>query len=105
MIFDPQVRHGVASRRQVVLVTWPMRFHANLAVVRFVGLAGCFEISTPTVKRDGLPLGWADAAGGRTNAAAATSRAAGRTGMRKREPGKRKSTTGGSENSSSRIGF
>ena len=45
MIFDVHVFHGPASRRHVVLVTWPMRFHANLAVVWFVGFAGRFEIS------------------------------------------------------------
>ena len=85
MIFVVHVRHGVASRRHVVFVTCPMRFHANLAVVWFVGLAGRFEISTPIVESDGLPVGWADAAGGRTNAAAAASRAADRAGMRKGE--------------------
>ena len=104
MIFDVHALHGVASRRHVVLVTRPMRFHTNLAVVWFVGLAGRFEISTPMVESDGLPVGWADAAGGGPNAAAAASRAADRAGMREGEPGKRKSTTGGSENSSSRIG-
>ena len=60
-----------------------MRFHANLAVVWFVGLAGRFEIRTPIVRSEGLPVGWADAAGGRSKAAAATSRAADRAGMRK----------------------
>ena len=75
-----------------------------MAVGWFVGLAGRFEISAPMVEREGLPLGWADAAAGKSNAAAATSRAAGEAGMRKGEAGKRKSTTGGSENSSSHIG-
>ena len=104
MILVVQVFHGSASRRHAVVVTWPMAFHANLAVVWFVGLAGRFEITAPIFRAEGLPLGWAKAAGGKTNAAAATSRAAGRAGMRKGEAGKMKSTTGGSENSSSRIG-
>jgi len=104
VIFVLQAFQGNASRRHVVFVGDPRRFHVNLAVVWFVGLAGRVEIKTPMVFREGLPLGWAKAAGDRTNAAAATSKAAGRAGMRKGEAGKMKSTTGGSENSSSRIG-
>ena len=62
-----------------------MRFHANFAVVWLVGLAGRFVIRTPIVEIDGLPVGWADAAGARTNAAAAASRAARQRGHAKGE--------------------
>jgi len=103
VIFVLQVRHGVASSRHSVFVTCPMRFHANFAVVWLVGLAGRFVMRAPIVEIDGLPVGWADAAGARTNAAAAA-RAARSAGMRREKPGKRMSTTGGSENSASHIG-
>ena len=80
-----------------------MRFHANLAWSGSSGWPGCFVIRAPIVESDGLPVGWADAAGAKTNAAAA---ATGRPkrGQRREKPGKRMSTTGGSENSASHIG-
>ena len=94
----------MASSRHSVFVTWPMRFHANFAVVWLVGLAGRFVIRAPIVEIDGLPVGWADAAGARTNAAAAATERPEARACGREKPGKRMSTTGGSENSASHIG-